>query len=296
MAKKNKKHLKKSKKQRQAERYQPQDAQGESELRFSPMAWAKLLYMRDAGDTEVGGFGITRADDILYVEDFVLIKQKATAVTVSFDDDDVSDYMMDMVERQLAPEQFMRIWIHTHPEMSASPSRTDEDTFSRVFARCDWAAMIIVSKTEDTYCRVRINSGPLPGEFTIPITVDYSAHEFTGSDHEAWAEEYLECVTKEAFSMGQYSHYDNDMVSRYYKKIGVDVVRHNEPVSAKKKVAGFQDSGLAGEDWGFEVEELLTKDLVELMTPAELSVFGNLDAHDKAYYIDNLIEEYGMVD
>jgi len=28
-------------------------------LRFSPTAWAKLLFLRDRGPTEVGGFGIT---------------------------------------------------------------------------------------------------------------------------------------------------------------------------------------------------------------------------------------------
>ena len=30
-------------------------------LRLSPTAWAKLLYLRDAGDSEVGGFGISAA-------------------------------------------------------------------------------------------------------------------------------------------------------------------------------------------------------------------------------------------
>ena len=34
-------------------------------LRFSPYAWAKLLYLRDAGDTEIGGFAITSPDDLL---------------------------------------------------------------------------------------------------------------------------------------------------------------------------------------------------------------------------------------
>ena len=37
-------------------------------LRFSPTAWAKLFYLRDLGDTEVGGFGISDPDDLLYVE------------------------------------------------------------------------------------------------------------------------------------------------------------------------------------------------------------------------------------
>lgn len=31
-------------------------------LRFSPTAWAKLLYFRDKSDNEVGGFGITEPD------------------------------------------------------------------------------------------------------------------------------------------------------------------------------------------------------------------------------------------
>src|SRR5262245_57885400 len=34
-------------------------------LRFSPTAWAKLLLMRDLGDTEIGGFGITPSNDLL---------------------------------------------------------------------------------------------------------------------------------------------------------------------------------------------------------------------------------------
>ena len=38
-------------------------------LRFLPSAWAKLLFLRDYGDTEVGGFGITAADDLLLIED-----------------------------------------------------------------------------------------------------------------------------------------------------------------------------------------------------------------------------------
>ena len=39
-------------------------------LRFTPYAWAKLRFLRDVGETEVGGFGISRADDPLLVEDF----------------------------------------------------------------------------------------------------------------------------------------------------------------------------------------------------------------------------------
>src|ERR1035437_2320777 len=93
-------------------------------LRFTPYAWAKLLFFRDAGDTEIGGFGITRitGEDLLLVQDFVTVKQGDTAVTVAFDDDAVADFYEDQVDLGRRPEQFSRVWIHSHPGASASPS------------------------------------------------------------------------------------------------------------------------------------------------------------------------------
>ena len=55
-------------------------------LTFSPTAWAKLLFLRDLGPTEVGGFGITEPDDLLCVRDIVLVEQQCTETFVSFDD------------------------------------------------------------------------------------------------------------------------------------------------------------------------------------------------------------------
>jgi len=39
--------------------------------------------MRDATDNEVGGFGITEADDLLFVTDFALVKQNVISITVN---------------------------------------------------------------------------------------------------------------------------------------------------------------------------------------------------------------------
>ena len=36
-------------------------------LRFSPYAWGKLLFLRDRGETEIGGFGLAAADDPLLI-------------------------------------------------------------------------------------------------------------------------------------------------------------------------------------------------------------------------------------
>src|SRR5687768_4801266 len=100
-------------------------------LRFSPYAWAKLLYLRDRGGTEVGGFGVSAADDLLLVEDVLLVRQYCTNVTVRFDDEAVADYFDRQVDEGLAPERFARVWLHTHPGNSAEPTATDEETYDR---------------------------------------------------------------------------------------------------------------------------------------------------------------------
>ena len=180
------------------------------ELRFSPTAWAKLLFMRDVGPTEIGGFGITRADDLLYVEDFVTVKQICTSVSVEFDDDDVADFTLDMVDDGLHPRNFMRIWIHTHPNISPSPSGTDEDTFRDKFGHCDWAVMAILSKDNRSYCRIQINDGPIRGSIEIPMLVDFTSYNFLKSDYEAWLEEFEENVTQVQYSYQSYDSYHNN--------------------------------------------------------------------------------------
>ena len=98
-------------------------------LRFCPTAWAKLLFFRDRGQTEIGGFGLASADDLLRVEDFVTVKQQDTVASVSFDDEAVADLFETQVDAGCRPEQFARIWLHTHPGGSPEPSATDEETF-----------------------------------------------------------------------------------------------------------------------------------------------------------------------
>ena len=95
-------------------------------MRFSPTAWAKLLYFRDKSDNEVGGFGITEADDLLCVREFITVKQEVTAVNVKFNDEAVADYFENQVDLGRKPEQFARIWLHSHPGSSPEPSIIDE--------------------------------------------------------------------------------------------------------------------------------------------------------------------------
>jgi hypothetical protein len=140
----------------------------------------------------VGGFAITSRDDLLFVQDVQLVCQKCSVVSVAFEDEAVAEFFDRQIDEGRRPEEFGRIWMHTHPGSSPIPSSVDEETFERVFGRCDWAVMFIVSQTGQTYCRIRFGAGP-GGSFRIPIEVDYEG-PFPGTDWEAWKEEYLASV------------------------------------------------------------------------------------------------------
>ena len=158
-------------------------------LRFSPTAWAKLLFLRDYGATEVGGFGITAQDDLLLVEDVRLVKQSCTWAHVAFDDTAVADFFDEQVDAGRPPEQFARIWIHTHPGDCPQPTMTDEDTFLRVFGRAEWALMFILAQGGQTFARLRYNVGP-GASLNLPVQIDYT-RPFEGCDLADWKQQYL---------------------------------------------------------------------------------------------------------
>ena len=157
-------------------------------MRFSPTAWAKLLYFRDNTNKEVGGFGITEPDDLLCVQDFITVKQEVTGVSVKFDDEAVADFFDMQVDLGRKPEQFARIWLHSHPGDSPEPSITDEETFTRVFGGCQWAVMFVVAQDNHTYAKLSFNVGP-GGQVLIPVEIDYG-QDFGPSEQGSWEKEY----------------------------------------------------------------------------------------------------------
>jgi len=129
----------------------------EKVLLFSSNAWEKLLFFRDAVSTEIGCWGITAEDDDFYIEDVVMTPQHVTAVTVEFTDDGLAKFQSDMIAKNIPPYRCQKIWLHTHPGTSASPSSTDEDTIKSMIERIsddDHVVMFIIAKGGQTYCRL----------------------------------------------------------------------------------------------------------------------------------------------
>ncbi len=146
------------------------------------------MYLRDAGPTEIGGFGISRVADPLFVTDLVLIQQTCSSISVAFDDQAVTEFFDQQVDLGRRPNEFARIWIHTHPGNSAEPSLTDEETLARVFGATDWAVMFILACGGQTYCRLEFHVGP-GAAVELASQVDYR-QPFAASDHRSWLAEY----------------------------------------------------------------------------------------------------------
>lgn len=144
----------------------------------------------------MGGFGLAAQDDLLAVQDILLVRQRCTPVWVGFDDESVADLFDAQCDQGRKPEQFARIWVHTHPGECPLPSCTDETTFARVFGECQWAVMFILAEGGQSYARLAFHAGP-GGALEIPVEVDFQ-EPFAGSNQETWEAEYRANVEREA--------------------------------------------------------------------------------------------------
>jgi len=221
--------------------------------------------MRDMTDNEVGGFGITEPDDLLFVTDFVLVKQKVTAVSISFDDNSVADFFDDQTDVGRVPEQFARIWLHSHPGDSPEPSMTDESTFERVFGSCNWSVMAIVAQNGSTYARLRFNIGP-GGDIKIPVSVDYGA-EFNAAQFDEWKAQYLANVVEDnVFSLTGKSKkspdaepeeigiFGNDSFSSTFCNSPEDMIEELELMHPAERQAFMDELAVRSDFWEEETE------------------------------------------
>lgn len=176
--------------------------------RFSPYAYQKVIYMRDKGGTEVSGFCITDPDDKDLITDFQLVKQTCTSVTTEMDKEGLSDFVTNMAEQDIAPSECMRVWLHTHPGSSPSPSGTDEKTFGELLASFPYIVMLIIARGGAKFGRIGFTQG-CGGYADVDWDVDWAVPaEIT--DFEEWDAEYEAFISEEVIetriSSSGYSH------------------------------------------------------------------------------------------
>lgn len=144
-------------------------------LRFTPFAWAKLHFMRDCVNTEIGGLAVTDPDDYMLVVDILVPPQEVSSVHTKILPGSLSELVADMAdpegEYRLKVDQFMRIWIHTHPGFDPSPSQKDLDTFygKDNFGSASWGVMFILSSDGRYHCDYRFRD---PGGSERVISIE----------------------------------------------------------------------------------------------------------------------------
>ena len=174
-----------------------------SAILFTPYAFSKVIYMRDKGETEVGGFCVSIQENPDVIVDFHLVEQVCNSAYCEFTDSGMIDFNDEMAEAGYHPQEYSRMWLHTHPGTSAHPSGLDEETFTNQFGGMDWSAMLIVARGGQTYGRIRYSVGNavdyiLGGKersSTVDLAIDWTA-EFSSTEHAQWDDEYDSMVTE----------------------------------------------------------------------------------------------------
>jgi len=175
----------------------------EPKLLLAPAAWAKLL-LAAKEPTEVGMLGIAN-DPLkpLHITDLKVISQVSSPAYFEFEEDPLSDFYAEMIEKGFLLEQFSRVLVHTHPRHCHDFSWTDEDTVERYLGKCTWGVSAILPEGGPPKALLVVNirasnfdSPDVPMlrvRQEIPVEVDWDS-PFEGSDFEAWRRELAESV------------------------------------------------------------------------------------------------------
>ena len=147
-------------------------------LVLSAYAFNKISYLANKATTEIGFWCIGDKEDPLYINDVIVLRQKATVVHNEFNNSALADYMGRMAEEGYGIDEFALVWGHTHPAgCSADPSSTDEATFGGKdrFGNKKRLVMFIMSQDGDMYARLRDTTPLCTVETELKIQVDFTS-------------------------------------------------------------------------------------------------------------------------
>ena len=141
-------------------------------LILSPDLYAKLRYMCANTENEVAGWGYAHdPEHPMQLSDIFMPPQYNSVAYVEMDDDALNKYLISMMQKGHTPEQTMRVWIHTHPGSSATPSSVDWNTLRRLSSDLPWASMFIMSKEGSMTCNTQHVKAPRTVQ--TQVLVDY---------------------------------------------------------------------------------------------------------------------------
>lgn len=152
------------------------------ELVIPAASFKKLMSITDLCEGEVTGFF-----DVEYQTDFVdsqggeprkafvvgevyLVKQEAGAADVEMDEDGILDAMEELIAA--GKMQMPRGWWHSHVNMQAFFSGTDDNTINNVFLNDTYTVSLVVNKRRDAKASLVLFEDLPYGLGTSPIRID----------------------------------------------------------------------------------------------------------------------------
>lgn len=138
-------------------------------LQINSGAWWKLSWLGRTSKTEVSGIGIMGLWPQMRMTDFRLVGQIATDGTTKFTHDGWFDHQEKYGDAKIDVNVYSRVWVHTHPGQSATPSSVDRETWETQFGVFPWAIMLIVARGGQWHCEIRVKEPNIVSECDVQI-------------------------------------------------------------------------------------------------------------------------------
>lgn len=118
---------------------------------FSTEALMKMKVYVDEHDKEISWLGVVEQTEEAYiVTDVMLFEQRVTGVTTDILETSLTSFGSKLIAEGKA-DLFnkIRLWGHSHVNMTCFASKTDEETFEQFYPSCDFFIRLIANKKEE---------------------------------------------------------------------------------------------------------------------------------------------------
>lgn len=125
----------------------------EPQVFISKLAYDKTVEYITQSKGEVGWLGTAvRVDKDYYIEDTYLFKQEVSSVTTEIKEDGLNEFAMELISKEGGIDIWnkMRVWGHSHVDMSTSPSGQDDEQMNLFLDNPnDFFIRVIGNKSEE---------------------------------------------------------------------------------------------------------------------------------------------------
>ena len=209
-------------------------------LTLTAFAYQKLCYWEAMSrKEEVSCFGIsTRKEEPLRVSELFMPAQEVTANSTDPTEEGLADMFDILLGAGLEPNQFARIWIHTHP-FKSEPSTKDFATCREVFGECDWFIMLI--KGNDGFTCYMYSMTGVPVRNKLAVGIDYCNPGLPTKIVQGWTDTFQNNVVeaKEAVRTVDYCGYLGGGNTTALKKVSGEPDGNKVSIHQRTKGAGL---------------------------------------------------------